>query len=61
MNKPTIIKMSGPPAGYKSAIAQLIKKWSVVTLLEDVYINDMGEESGSKEAARIHIYIEQTN
>lgn len=58
--KPTIIKISGPPGGFKSTICLQIERWAA-TQGERVYINeeDGAYESGSK-SARFHIYTKQT-
>lgn len=61
MSNITVVKISGPPGGYKTVIAQLIKKWAAITHQAEVYIIDGNNISGDKEAAKIHVVTEQTS
>jgi hypothetical protein len=58
--EPTVIRIEGPAAGFKSTICLQIERWAA-TQGERVYIN---EENGAYErgpkSARFHIYTKQT-
>ena len=61
---PTIIRIEGPPGGFKSTITRHLITWANRKGFK-VYVN---EEDGtieggtsSKDEARLHIYTKQTN
>ena len=57
----TVVKISGPPGGHKTRIAELIRKWAAIELHEEVYIVDGNITSGNKFIAKIHVITEQTH
>jgi thymidylate kinase len=56
----TIVRIEGPPGGYKSLMAVVLQKWLQERSLS-VYLEDENSniKLGSKDEAQIEIYVKQ--